>query len=195
MYAAHETTPSIPAFLITDRDGLRAYGMGMVRPGGRGLRPFLEDGYLTEAPTLDDLARKLEIDAAGLNGTVARMGEYAATGIDPEFGRGTTPYHHVNGDARHKPNPNLGPIRTAPFYAMRLWPGDIGAATGFVTNADAQVLGPDDRPIPGLYAIGNDMNSIMGGTYPGPGITIGPGLTFAYIAARHAGQSQKRDSA
>jgi succinate dehydrogenase/fumarate reductase flavoprotein subunit len=186
MFRTNEKTPCIPAFLITDSTGLQKYGIGMVRPGGKGLKPFLEDGYLTEAPTLTELAGKLDIDAAGLEETVSRMNGYAVSGVDPEFGRGTTPYHHVNGDAAHKPNPNLGPIGTAPFYAVRLYPGDIGASTGLVTNEHARVLGPDDKPIGGLYACGNDMQSIMGGTYPGPGITIGPGITFAYIAARHA---------
>jgi succinate dehydrogenase/fumarate reductase flavoprotein subunit len=159
----------------------------MVRPGGKGLAPFLADGYLTEAPTLAELAGKLGIDAAGLAETVARMNAYAKTGVDPEFGRGTTAYHRVNGDAsRGLPNPNLGPIGAAPFYAVKLLPGDIGAATGMATDEDAQVLGPDDRPIGGLYAVGNDMQSVMGGVYPAPGITIGPGIAFAYAAARHA---------
>jgi succinate dehydrogenase/fumarate reductase flavoprotein subunit len=179
--------PSIPAFLITDSEGLRRYGLGMVRPGGKGLAPFLADGYLSAAPSLAELAGKLGIDAAGLSETVARMNEYARTGIDPEFGRGTNAYHRVNGDAsRGLPNPNLGPIGAAPFYAVQLLPGDIGAATGLVTDETAQVLGPDDRPIGGLYAVGNDMQSVMGGVYPGPGITIGPGIAFAYAAARHA---------
>ena len=186
MFEANRTVPTIPAFLVTDSVALRKYGIGMVHPGGKGLKPFLADGYLTAAPTLDELARKLQIDAAGLRETVARMNEYARTGVDPEFGRGTTDYHRANGDPAQKPNPNLGPIGTPPFYAIRLYPGDIGAATGLVTNVDAQVLGPDDRPIRGLYACGNDMNSVMGGVYPAPGITIGPGITFAYIAARHA---------
>lgn len=187
MYESHKTVPTVPAYLITDADGLRRYGLGMVRPGGKGLEPFIDEGYLVQAPTLADLARRLDIDAAGLAETVASMNRFAQTGIDTDFGRGTTDYHRVNGDGtRGLPNPNLGPIGQAPFYAVRLYPGDIGAATGFVTDADAQVLDADDRPIGGLYAIGNDMNSIMGGVYPAPGITIGPGLVFAYIAARHA---------
>jgi succinate dehydrogenase/fumarate reductase flavoprotein subunit len=193
MFEAHATTPSIPAYLVTDADGLRRYGLGMVRPGGKGLAPFLADEYLTEAPDLAALARKLGIDAAGLQDTVARMNRYAESGTDPEFGRGSTDYHRVNGDGtRGLPNPNLGPIGTAPFYAVKLFPGDIGAATGLVTDEDAQVLGPDNRPIGGLYACGNDMHSIMGGVYAGPGITIGPAITFAYVAARHAAGAAAR---
>src|SRR5207245_5416635 len=83
-------------------------------------------------------------------------------------------------------NPNSGPLAQVPYYAVRLYPGDIGAATGFATDADARVLGESEQPIAGLYAVGNDMHSIMGGVYTGPGITIGPGLVFGYLAARHA---------
>lgn len=186
MFEAHRRSPSIPAFLIADAVALRRYGLGMVRPGGYGLKPFLADGYLTRGATLRELAQKLSIDADNLARTIAVMNGYAKTGIDPEFGRGTTPYHRAAGDPTVKPNPNLGPIATAPFYAVRLMPGDIGAANGLVTGDDAQVLGFNDRPIARLYACGNDMQSVMAGTYPGPGITLGPAITFAYRAVRHA---------
>ncbi|UFN47685.1 FAD-dependent oxidoreductase [Roseomonas sp. OT10] len=189
MFEANRTRPTIPCFIVTDAEGLRRYGLGMVRPNAspKALAPFLADGYLTEAPTPEALAGKLGMDPAHLRDAVAAMNRYAQTGVDEEFGRGTTDYHKVNGDAsRGFPNPTMGPIGTAPFYAVKLYPGDIGASTGMVTDADAQVLGPDDRPIGGLYAVGNDMQSIMGGVYNAPGITIGPGITFAYAAARHA---------
>jgi len=187
MQAAHKKSPSIPAYLITDAEGLRKYGLGMVRPGGRGLAPYLADGYLTRAPTLDALAQQLGIDAAGLRDTVARMNVYAQTGVDEDFQRGTTAYQRANGDAAWAgPNPSLGPITKAPFYAVRLVPGDIGAATGFATDTEARMLDANGQPIGGLYAVGNDAQSVMGGVYPGPGITIGPGLTFAYLAARDA---------
>lgn len=177
----------VPAFLVCDADALRRHGLGMVRPGGQGLAPFLADGYLVEGRSLDELAGKLRIDAAGLKATVAAMNGYATTGLDPEFGRGSTDYERHMGDVSlGGANPNLGPIATAPFYAVRLFPGDIGAATGLVTDDHARVLGEDGRPIAGLYACGNDMQSVMGGVYPGPGITIGPGLVFAYIATRDA---------
>lgn len=186
MFASNAKVPTIPAFLIADSVALRKYGLGMVRPGAHGLEPFLAGGYLIEAPTLTKLAEKLDVNWENLKRTVARMNEYAVTGVDSEFGRGTTAYHRVNGDASHKPNPTLGPIATPPFYAVRLYPGDIGTATGLVTDENAQVLGVADRPISGLYACGNDMNSIMAGVYPAPGITIGPGVVFAYIAVTHA---------
>ncbi|KXU87285.1 FAD-binding dehydrogenase [Caballeronia megalochromosomata] len=187
MQKANETTPSVPAYLVTDSEGLRKYGLGMVRPGGKGLAPFLADGYLVEGRTLDELATKLGIDKTGLADSVARINRYAQTGVDADFQRGTTDYQNANGDANWTgPNKCLGPIGQAPFYAVRLYPGDIGAATGLVTDTDARLLDREDRPIGGLYACGNDMQSVMGGVYPGPGITLGPGLAFGYLAARHA---------
>ncbi|CAN5407681.1 hypothetical protein BH10PSE16_BH10PSE16_20480 [soil metagenome] len=178
---------NIPAYLVCDAEALRRYGLGMVRPGGKGLAPYLADGYLTQADSLEELAKKLNINAAGLQASVKKLNAYADTGIDPDFQRGVTTYSQNMGDAtRGGKNPNLGPISQAPYYAVRLYPGDIGAATGFETTADAAVLGNDQQPVGGLYAVGNDMHSIMGGTYPAPGITLGPGLVFAYLAARHA---------
>jgi predicted oxidoreductase len=168
-----------------------------VRPGAsaRDMAPFLADGYLTEAATLDELAQKLGIDAAGLTATVAQVNRYAQTGVDPDFHRGVTAYQQNIGDATAgTKNPNLGPLDTAPFYAVKLHPGDIGAATGFATDGDARVLDASGQPIPGLYAVGNDMHSIMGGVYTAPGITIGPGLVFGHLAARHAGARAARQA-
>lgn len=179
--------PSVPAYLVCDAQALRKYGIGMVRPGGKGLAPFLADGYLTEGATLDELAARLGIEAQGLQRSVQQVNQYAQTGVDPEFHRGTTAYENNIGDATagHK-NPNLGALNTPPFYAVRLYPGDIGASTGLLTDTHARVLGADALPIAGLYAVGNDMHSIMGGIYTAPGITIGPGLVFAYLAASDA---------
>ena len=179
--------PTIPCFIVTDSVAIAKYGLGMVRMGTKNLGPFLADGYLADGRTIAELAGKLGVPADALGDTIAAMNRYAETGIDPEFGRGTTPYHRVNGDATHAgPNPTLGAIAAPPFYAVRLYPGDIGAATGLVIDADARVLGEGDRPIGRLYACGNEAQSIMGGVYPGPGITIGPAITFAYRAMQHA---------
>ena len=189
MQKANETSPAIPAYLVCDATALRKYGVGMVRPGGKGLAPFLADGYLTRGDTLDDLAGQLGMDPNKLRQSVEQINAYAETGVDPDFGRGTTAYQQNLGDPNWPgKNPNIGPLRQGPYYAVRLYPGDIGASTGLATDAQARVLRSSGEPINGLYAVGNDMSSIMGGTYPAPGITIGPGLVFAYLAARHAVQ-------
>lgn len=180
----------VPAFLICDAKALRNYGIGMVRPGGKGLAPFLADGYLTQGATVEELADKLGMPAAALGDSVARNNAYAESGVDADFGRGVGAYAHNIGDPTWPGrNPNLGPMDIAPYYAVRLYPGDIGAATGLQTDAHARVLDAEDRPIPGLYACGNDMHSAMGGVYAGPGITIGPAIVFAYIATRDALQA------
>ncbi|OGB72656.1 MAG: FAD-binding dehydrogenase [Burkholderiales bacterium RIFOXYC12_FULL_65_23] len=189
MQAAHQQSPSIPAYLVCDSAALQRYGVGMVRPGASAglLKTFLDDGYLTQGATLDELANRLGINAQGLKSSVEKINAYARTGIDPEFGRGSTAYSQNIGDASAGgKNPNLGPLRQGPYYAVKLYPGDIGAATGFATDASARVLGADQQPVAGLYAVGNDQHSIMGGVYTAPGITIGPGLVFAYIATRDA---------
>jgi len=189
---AHAQTPCIPAYLITDANGMRKYGLGMVRPNGMGLAAALEDGYVVRGETLAELAGKLNIPADNLAQTVDTLNRYAATGKDPDFHRGETLYQRANGDANHPgPNPSLGAIGTAPFYAVRLYPGDIGASTGFATDVQARALDAEGHVIAGLYAVGNDMHSAMGGVYPAPGITIGPGLVFAYIAAQHAAQRSR----
>lgn len=187
MFKPDAGAPSIPAFLVTDKVGMRKYGLGIVKPGGRGLKSAVSDGYAIEAHTLRALAQKLDVDPSNLESTVEATNRYAQTGVDPEFNRGGTAYERTtNGDPNHGPNPCLGTIGTPPFYAVRIHPADIGAATGLVTNSNSGVVGYDGSAIPGLYACGNDMNSVMGGTYPGPGINIGPALTFAYVAVEHA---------
>ena len=171
--------------LICDRDFLWRYGLGRVRPYSLRLRPHVSTGYLIRAATIAALASALRLDPAALVRTVETYNEGARQGEDREFGRGATLYERHMGDAAHKPNPCVAPIARAPFYALALHPADLGTAAGLLTNAQAQVLRADGTPIEGLYACGNDMNSIMDGNYPGPGITLGPALTFGYIAGRH----------
>ena len=186
MFEANKTSPCIPCFILADSQTLRKYGLGMIRMNARDLSPFISDGYLVEGATIPELAAKLGMRGDVLVQTVAKMNEYAATGIDPDFGRGTTAYHRFNGDPANRPNPTLGPISTPPFYAVRLYPADIGCATGLVTDEWARVLRFDDTPITRLYACGNEANSVMGGVYPGPGITIGPAIVFAWRAIQNA---------
>jgi hypothetical protein len=187
MQEANKTVPSVPAYLIGDVEAVYKYGLGMVRPRERNMKPYLADGYLTRGETLEDLARQLGVDANNLKESVARYNSYAETGVDPEFSRGSTAYQRHNGDATWTGrNPCIGPLKKGPFYSVRLYPGDIGAATGFATDECSRVLGASGQPIPGLYAVGADAHSVMGGVYTAPGITIGPGLVFGYLAARDA---------
>ena len=180
---------AIPAFLLCDRQSLWQYGLGAVRPFTLKLEHFLAQGYLASGATPAELAASLGIDRDGLERTLAKYNADAAQGVDSQFDLGSDIYQRFLGDAAHGPNPCMRPIARPPFYAVRLYPSDLGTAAGLLTDADARVLDGDGRPIPGLYACGNDMNSIMGGAYPGPGITLGPALVFGWIAARHlAGQ-------
>ena len=175
-----------PCHLICDDAFIAKYGLGMVRPRRLNLRRAVADGYVTRAGSLAELAAALRIDPHGVIATVARHNGFASAGIDLDFGKGSDVYQKNLGDSAHAPNPCIGPIATPPFYAVELHASELGASAGLVTNEYAQVLRDDGSPVPGLYACGNDMDSMMAGTYPGPGITLGPAMTFGYIAARHA---------
>jgi hypothetical protein len=169
-------------YLIADHAALHAYGLGLARPFPGRNRRLTTSGYLTVAPTLKALAQKLAINPAPLEATIAAFNISAAKGVDPAFHRGETSHNRAMGDAQAA-HPNLAPLIKPPFYAIRLYTGDLGSAKGLATNGEAQVLRTDGSVIPGLYAAGSDMNSVMAGSYPGPGITLGPGLTFGYVAA------------
>lgn len=190
MFESHKTVPSIPAHLICDAAFIKKYGLGIVYPGVRNLSKFEDTGYLFSGRTLDELAEKIAVDPAELHHTVARYNRFAKTGTDIDFGKGEVELNRFNGDPSHKPNPCIGPITIPPFYAIAVWPADIAVSTGLSTDVDARVLDTDGKPIPGLYACGNDMASIMAGAYPGPGTTLGPAIVFAYRAAMHARGTQ-----
>ena len=177
--------PERPFYLICDRQFLRSYGLGRIKPFTRNVRRYVASGELIEAPDIERLAAKIGIKPSALGATIASYNADAREGRDPEFGRGSTVYQRHLGDAAHKPNPCVAPIVRAPFFAMRIYPADLGTAIGMKVDAQARVLREDGTPIAGLYACGNDMASIMNGNYPGPGITLGPALTFGYIAGRH----------
>lgn len=172
------------AWLVTDHRAIRAYGLGFVKPRPLPLGPHLRSGYLVRGDDLGELAHRAGIDAA-LEETVRRFNERAKSGSDPDFGKGSNAYNRFYGDPDIKPNPCVAPLAKAPFYAVKLEIGDLGTYAGIATNGNAQVLDENKRPIPGLYAAGNDALSIMGGNYPGPGITLGPAMTFGWIAGRH----------
>lgn len=173
------------AWLVADHRAIRAYGLGFVKPWPLPLGSHLESGYLKSGSSYRDLAARIGVDPAEFEKTIHRFNANATSGSDPEFGKGSTAYNRFYGDAEIKPNPCVAPIVAAPFYAVKVVIGDLGTYAGIATNGNAQVLDENRRPIPGLYAAGNDALSIMGGNYPGPGITLGPAMTFGWIAGRH----------
>ncbi|MFP3863477.1 FAD-dependent oxidoreductase [Pseudomonas capeferrum] len=180
---------SIPAWVIFDGHFRFNYAMGplmpaQVMPDSRLRKEWLNSLYF-KADSLAALAGQIGVDAAGLQQTVARMNAYAQSGVDLEFGRGGNVFDRYYGDSNVKPNPCLAPLSKGPYYAMRLDAGDIGTKGGLLTNEHAQVVCQDGVAIPGLYAIGNCSASVMGTSYPGAGGTLGPAMTFGYIAARH----------
>ena len=185
MFRSHNHSPSIPCYLICDRQSLWQYGLGAVKPMTMNLSPYLRSGYLIKAQTLAELARRIGVDADHLAETVATYNADALRGEDSAFGRGSNAYHKYVGDPANEPNPCMRPAETPPFYAVTLYPGDLGTAAGARTGGNGEVLDRDGKAIAGLYACGNDMNSVMGGSYPGPGITLGPALVFGYLAAMH----------
>lgn len=177
-------------YLICDHRALHRYGIGPVRPWPVPFGKWLNNGYLVRGATLAALAAGLDLDPAALEASVARFNDGARVGEDAEFGRGTTRYQRAMGDATHRPNPSLGPLEQAPFYAVRLVPGDIGASIGLRADPDGRVLDGDGAPIAGLYAAGNDMSNPTAGVYPGAGVTLGPAMTFAWRAARRMAREQ-----
>jgi succinate dehydrogenase/fumarate reductase flavoprotein subunit len=177
--------PDRPFYLICDRQFLWAYGLGRIKPFARSVRRYVANGELVEASDIAELAAKIGLKPSVLTATVAAYNVDAKEGRDPEFGRGSTIYQRCLGDAARKPNPCVAPILRTPFFAMRIYPADLGTAIGMKVDAQARVLREDGTPVAGLYACGNDMGSIMNGNCPGPGITLGPALTFGYIAGRH----------
>ena len=188
MYDSHKSVPTIPAWLVIDSRALARYGLGMIRPHTPApmLRKYVEAGYLHRAATVRKLAASIGVDPDGLERTVVDANRYARTGVDEEFGKGTSVFGHQYGDAGHTPNVNLGPIETAPYYAIAVVPTPLGTALGLQTDPSARVLDEAGEPIPGLYACGNDAQSVMASEYPGAGCQVGAGLTFGYVAARHA---------
>jgi succinate dehydrogenase/fumarate reductase flavoprotein subunit len=183
MHRSHAAVPTIPAWLVCDREFIEKYGLGRVPPGRLSRRRFIANGYLVEAASIEQLAGTIGVDAAGLRRTVVQHNRFAETGEDEELGKGSTEFDRHNGDPRHAPNPCLGPIATPPYCAMAVYPSTLGTSIGLRADADARVLTAAGEPIAGLFACGNDMASIMRGHYPGPGITLGPALVFGYRAA------------
>ncbi|GAB3191053.1 FAD-dependent oxidoreductase [Hydrogenophaga aquatica] len=172
-------------WLVCDKTTLSKYGLGYVKPAPMPIGRFIKNGYLFEGKTLADLARATGIDAAGLEQTVREYNVHAVKGEDPAFGRGRTSFNRYLADPDNRPNPCVAPVQTGPFYAVKVIMGDLGTFDGVQTSVVGEVKKRDGSVIPGLYAVGNDRASIMGGNYPGAGITHGPNMTFGFVTANH----------
>jgi succinate dehydrogenase/fumarate reductase flavoprotein subunit len=183
-------TGSVPAHIICDAVCLKKYGMGMVLPGARNLRKLVAAGYIVEAPTMQALADALGVNAEGLHRTVETMNSYAAAGVDLEFQKGDRLIDREIGDPKHGPNPCLGAVRTAPFYGIKIFPGDGSTTVGLRTDAQCRVLDRTGKPLPGLYSAGLDANSIWRGKSPAHGCNVGPAMVLGYIAASHLAQQR-----
>lgn len=183
------TDPS--CWLIADHRAQRHWGLGWSWPFPFPLGRYRRLGYLKSSRTLAGLAQQCDLDADTLAATVARFNEHAERGADPDFNRGASRYNRVQGDPDHGPNPSLGPLTRGPFHAVKIVPGSLGTFAGLLGDENAQVLDKDGVPIPGLYAAGNDLSSIFQGSYPSGGITLGPAMTFGYVAAHSAARSHK----
>jgi succinate dehydrogenase/fumarate reductase flavoprotein subunit len=180
---AMHAASAVPAYLICDRTQIRKYGCGLIRPGTPFINKYVKNGYLTRGNTIRELASAAGIDAAGLEQTVTEYNQACREGVDKQFHKGESRYDKHSGDAANLPNPCMGPILDPPFYMLKLWPGDIGTSIGIATDENCRALDSAGVPIEGLYACGNDMGSVMRGHYPGPGVTLGPAVVFAYRAA------------
>ncbi|HEX7913823.1 MAG TPA: FAD-dependent oxidoreductase, partial [Paraburkholderia sp.] len=200
MYRDHaQTGACVPAWMVFDARFRQRYPCGPIMPAVMmpdSRIPVQFRSLLYKAETLDALAAQIGVDAQGLRDTVAKMNRYAESGVDEEFAKGGNAFDTYYGDPSVKPNPCLAPLDTGPFYAVRIDAGDIGTKGGLVTDAFARVLREDASPIEGLYAIGNTSASMMGASYPGAGSTLGPAMTFGYIAANHlADEATEADTA
>jgi len=191
MYANNAT----PAWLIFDDEYRRRHPWGFGLPTLRNLgsalpgrmpRQWVDKGWIKTAPTIEGLAKQIEIDPQALTSTLREWNTNAAAGRDPEFHRGESQYNKVLGDPGHKPNQAVGPIEKSPFYATEIFPGDVGTAGGVITDRYARVLDQENKPIPGLYATGKMSATVMGRTYPGAGASIANTTVFGCVAARHA---------
>lgn len=173
---------NIPTWMIIDQRYRDRYIFAGLQPKKRFPSRWMKAGVVVEAGSISELAERTGIPPADLTATVDRFNGFARTGVDEDFGRGNSGYDKYYGDRTNKPNPSLGVIDKAPFYAVKMVPGDLGTKGGLMTDADARVLLEDGSVVDGLYAVGNASAPVMGHTYAGPGATIGPAMTFGYLA-------------
>src|SRR5699024_1816915 len=151
---------------------------------------YIDSGYLHAGNTLEELADDIGVDAAGLRATVNRYNGFARTGVDEDFHKGELEFGIAAGDPEHTPNPNVGPVDKAPFYAIAVVPTPLATVFGISTNQHAQVIDQRGEAIPGRYAAGDDAESVMAPEYPGAGTHVGAAMTFGWVAARHAARNE-----
>ena len=175
----------VPAWLVFDQQYRDRYIFAGLQPGQRIPKKWIESGVVVKADTIAELAGKTGVSADALRTTVDRFNGFARSGVDSDFHRGESAYDRYYGDPTNKPNPNLGEISHPPYYAAKLVPGDLGTKGGIRTDVHGRALRDDGSVIEGLYAAGNVSAPVMGHTYPGPGGTLGPAMTFGYLAALH----------
>lgn len=185
MYDQHAKASAIPSWLIMDARHRRRYPFGL-EPPGRTPKEWIRSGFMKKADTLAELAGRCGIDARRLEETVRRFNRFAATGVDEDFHRGETIDSRHFGDPRVGPNPGLGSIEKAPFYAVAVYPGDLGTFGGILTDEHSRVLREDGSAIEGLYATGNATAPVMGRIYPCTGCSIASTAIFGSVAAKHA---------
>lgn len=180
----------VTCWIVCDHAHLREYGMGAVAPFPLPIGKHLKSGYLKRGNSIDELASVIQVPAAALKAEIETFNRDAVTGVDTQFGKGSTAYNRYQGDSLVKPNPCMAPIQHGPYYAIKIVVGEIGTFAGLATDASCQVLTKDKQPVKGLYAVGNDAASIMGGNYPGAGITLGPAVTFGYVVGQTLAKQQ-----
>lgn len=185
MLERDRTVPAIPGWAVFDQQYLQRYMLAGTMPGTRKPQRWYDEGYLRKADTIEELARRLGMDAATLGATVDRYNGFVAANRDEDFHRGERAYDRWLGDEMHRPSPTLGRIDRPPFYAVPVYPGDVGTYGGVVTDEHARVLREDGTVIPGLYATGVSTASVMGRCYPGAGASVGPSFVWGYVAAQH----------
>ena len=195
MVKACKGEPEVSSWLLCDHRVLRNYGLGCVAPFPLPFGRHLKSGYLKRGATVAELAQQIGIEPAVLQATVDEFNRHARNGEDPAFGKGSKAYNRYQGDELITPNPCVAPLEQGPFYAIKLVVGDIGTFAGLVTDEKTRVLDDAGRPIKGLYAVGNDAASVMGGNYPGAGITLGPALTFGYVAGLQLASAEAKAEA
>lgn len=186
MLKRNRTVAAVPSWAVLDRTYVENYQVGGKWIDKKLPKNWVESGYLHKGDTIEALAASIKVDPATLAATVARWNGFVAKGKDEDFNRGASAYDAWLGDPYHGPVRALGKIETGPFYAVPVSPGDVSTYGGVVTDVHGRVVKADGNPIEGLYATGVSTASVMGGAYPGAGASIGPSLTFGYVAAKHA---------